>query len=110
MHPTTKYVIRERLLNYIYPHEKEYIKKHPLEYNEIKQHMNNLLNLCTTVTEMYEVLPLTLHTVLRTLVGGNWVKSETSIRFSKEYQEFTAKSVEVDIKLQKLLTRRILMT
>ena len=106
MHPTTKYDIRERLLEFIYPHT-EYIRKHLIEYNEIKQHMNNMMNLCTTVNEMYEVLPPTLHTVLRSLVGGNWVKSENSIRFMQEYLEFKQKSIEVDKKLSKLLALKI---
>lgn len=105
IHPTTKYIIRGRLITFIYP-DPEYIKEHPTECNEIKQYLTNLLNLCETIADMFDVLPKPLHSVLPNLQYRNG--SEDSLLFKEDFNEFKKKSEIVNKKLNKLLTRKLL--
>ncbi len=106
MIPTAKYHIRENLLKFVYPRQ-DYIDRHPTEYNEIKQYLTNLLNLCISIGEMYEILPKPIHSALPRIT---YKIDESEIKFRDDFMSFQQKSVDVNKKLNKLLTIKLLTT
>lgn len=106
MHPTTKFLIRESILRFVYP-DPMYIAEHPSAFNEIKQYVTNLLNLCLTRADMFDVLPEPLHSVLPKVTRND---PENTLLFNSDYLAFKIESELVNKKLNKLLTRKLLTT
>lgn len=101
----TKSIIRECMLTFIYPDES--YKKSFEEYNEIKQYITNLLNLCSKLFDIYAVFPSSLHKAIP-FVNLEEGREVDSLKFKKEYLEFQKKSIEVNKKLNKLITIKLL--
>ncbi len=102
-HVMLKSITLNNALEFIYPTYK-HMERDPTEYNEIRQYLINLLNLCANVRDMYEVLPKPLLSILRI----NEDDVESDIYFNKEFIAFQQNTTTTYKKLERLLTIKLL--